>query len=502
MKRLLWVCLGVAVTLGSASRGMAQMDLFLEEPKCVQEVGFQTGPSWRRDFLPPMLLGIHPLMAYLPPDVFQGEPDVKAHYQLLPFVVVEVGRDGWERIHVNESAGPIDRSCPLSVLFSLSDWIDAEINSGRKLGVSCPYVFARRASAPLRDVEPLCALENLERLLQADQLLKRGEALSRAGLFREAADCFEQVHRLVPGTNLEARAGEATQDLLVKVYGTATEPGMVDEACEPAPEKLSPPPGTECSKCSGCSKCVAKSASDAAAVKPRTMVYPVADLLGKGPETRHDDLDELMEVISSTVEPKSWSDNGGEGTIECYYRSRAIVIRQSPVVHEQVAELLAGLREARAQSQDIEVKPHHSKPADRAIKASAEKDCCEECCPANARPRHEACDTSDPGCCDECCPGSVLTLPADDTAAASDLELIIEGCTEEGFAEPAAPGFRCTIGGACAEACPSMEGFRLRWQIPIGPLTAVVRYEHRKLSVGLGLVTENESAAEESESPR
>jgi hypothetical protein len=52
----------------------------------------------------------------------------------------------------------------------------------------------------------------------------------------------------------------------------------------------------------------------------------------------------LIKVITCTVVPKSWSEMGGEGTIDYHPLTMSLVISQTPAVHEQVADLLANLR--------------------------------------------------------------------------------------------------------------------------------------------------------------
>jgi hypothetical protein len=381
--------------------------------------------------------------------------------------------------------------------------------------IACPFLVRQLAPQPTPPAEPPDVLTNLRLLLRAEFLLKRGEELVRNGQFSEAVDCFQEIHRLVPGTNLEARAGAATQNLLVRVYGTATENGVVDEPSEQ--EEVLPPPHPCAAACPpACGKCssfattrVAKEKDDATtssaehSVKPRTVVYPVADLLGRGKETGLDDLDELIGTIVNTVEPNSWAGNGGEATIDYYYRSRAIVVRQTPDVQEQIAEVLAGLRQARAESEHGEAKPHGIPLSGRAAKANAGKSCCEECCSADGCPKASA--AAKTGCCDECCPEPVLTLPitpaAEAKARAGRLEIVVEGCTVEGDNSAPPKGFHCAVGGACAEAANAADGLRFRWQMPLGLMTVLVRYEHHELSVGLGLTGQAQMPAEESENP-
>jgi hypothetical protein len=61
--------------------------------------------------------------------------------------------------------------------------------------------------------------------------------------------------------------------------------------------------------------------------------------------------DQLIKLIVNTVQPESWKECGGEGTIEYYPLGMALVIHQTPDVQEQVADLLVSLRRL----QDVEV---------------------------------------------------------------------------------------------------------------------------------------------------
>lgn len=60
---------------------------------------------------------------------------------------------------------------------------------------------------------------------------------------------------------------------------------------------------------------------------------------------------ELIELITSTVAPKSWAAKGGQGTIDYFPLGMSLVINQTPDVQEQIVDLLQTLRRL----QDIEV---------------------------------------------------------------------------------------------------------------------------------------------------
>ena len=57
--------------------------------------------------------------------------------------------------------------------------------------------------------------------------------------------------------------------------------------------------------------------------------------------------DLLIRLVTNTIAPATWSSVGGRGTIDYYPLGMALVVTQTPDVHEQVAELLAMLRQLR-----------------------------------------------------------------------------------------------------------------------------------------------------------
>lgn len=55
----------------------------------------------------------------------------------------------------------------------------------------------------------------------------------------------------------------------------------------------------------------------------------------------------LTRLVCRVVAPHAWSEMGGMGTIEYYPLGKALVVRQSPEIHEQIDELLTALRRLR-----------------------------------------------------------------------------------------------------------------------------------------------------------
>ena len=81
-------------------------------------------------------------------------------------------------------------------------------------------------------------------------------------------------------------------------------------------------------------------------------IYPVFDLVVRPPGAATNrpglDFQPLIEDITSTIAPTTWDDVGGPGGIRGFANSAAIVISQTTAVHEEIADFLQALREARA----------------------------------------------------------------------------------------------------------------------------------------------------------
>jgi len=80
-----------------------------------------------------------------------------------------------------------------------------------------------------------------------------------------------------------------------------------------------------------------------------TTVLDVSDLVVC--RDRHDalwdDYDPLIDAITSTVLPTSWEDVGGAGSVRgaSFGGAKVLVVAQTPQGHEEIAKLLAGIRE-------------------------------------------------------------------------------------------------------------------------------------------------------------
>ncbi|HZY88190.1 MAG TPA: hypothetical protein VFE78_25365 [Gemmataceae bacterium] len=82
--------------------------------------------------------------------------------------------------------------------------------------------------------------------------------------------------------------------------------------------------------------------------KLMTATYKVADLVRpgkwKGKAEKKNDVDTLIRLITSTIEPRSWDVQGGRGIVDYHTPSRSLVVNQTADIHEQVVDLLSALR--------------------------------------------------------------------------------------------------------------------------------------------------------------
>ncbi len=93
--------------------------------------------------------------------------------------------------------------------------------------------------------------------------------------------------------------------------------------------------------------------TSAAGAKEHTRVgiYPVGDLVSEGPSDRLD-FDTLTDTITSAVGPTSWPDGSGSGPISPLRNPTVIVFPQTDDVHEQISDLFAKLRAAKASAKE------------------------------------------------------------------------------------------------------------------------------------------------------
>jgi len=78
---------------------------------------------------------------------------------------------------------------------------------------------------------------------------------------------------------------------------------------------------------------------------PRGMMGP--GMMGPmGANQPMDAGEQLADLIRQTVAPDMWIENGGPGSIYYWWPGRALVVRQTDEVHEQIADLLEQLQRA------------------------------------------------------------------------------------------------------------------------------------------------------------
>ena len=80
-----------------------------------------------------------------------------------------------------------------------------------------------------------------------------------------------------------------------------------------------------------------------ATAKLTVKVYAIADLVG----AQAKDGGSLIQVIIRTIEPSSWNETGGVGTIEYFAEGKSLVVSQTTEVQQRVQALLEELRKAK-----------------------------------------------------------------------------------------------------------------------------------------------------------
>jgi hypothetical protein len=240
---------------------------------------------------------------------------------------------------------------------------------------------------------------------QVKELMKLYHVCCKNGLYDEAEDIAVKAHRMEPqnvavaaairvahrlagkakpGAVKETKQEKCTQqsqapqnfpssmwaeeckevkvEKLMKQFSTLFKQGKYDEARICAQKVLELDPchvvagavmklpkcdaGHSPSACFG----VAKGTDCCMPAKMNCCVYPVADITGEGcaPGTfvgrNHPSIDTLVKIVCDSVAPETWSQKGGAGTITPCFFGQLLVVRQTPEVQEQVAEMLAGMR--------------------------------------------------------------------------------------------------------------------------------------------------------------
>lgn len=73
------------------------------------------------------------------------------------------------------------------------------------------------------------------------------------------------------------------------------------------------------------------------------VAYRVSEFVDQSPDDQAG-FDELISLITTVVEPDSWQEVGGNGSVAANLPTKALVIRQTQDVHEQIQQLLSALR--------------------------------------------------------------------------------------------------------------------------------------------------------------
>lgn len=86
-------------------------------------------------------------------------------------------------------------------------------------------------------------------------------------------------------------------------------------------------------------------------------VYPVRDLAESYASDLSPNLGELVNAIVWAIEPTSWDENGGPGSLQGNAAAGALICSQTRAAHEQIEGLLRALRQARSLQQLDDIPP-------------------------------------------------------------------------------------------------------------------------------------------------
>lgn len=64
-------------------------------------------------------------------------------------------------------------------------------------------------------------------------------------------------------------------------------------------------------------------------------------------------MDELIDLITSTLEPETWDDVGGPGSIRYEPETMSLLIRQTEAVHDEIEETLTTLRKLKCRLPEL-----------------------------------------------------------------------------------------------------------------------------------------------------
>jgi len=87
---------------------------------------------------------------------------------------------------------------------------------------------------------------------------------------------------------------------------------------------------------------------------PKAVVYNVGDLVRSKPDDPSD-FDSLIEMLTGSIEPETWTDMGGHGNIQPFGPDQ-VIISQTSDVQEKIREVLESIRDGRAKIKPSEPK--------------------------------------------------------------------------------------------------------------------------------------------------
>lgn len=284
-----------------------------------------------------------------------------------PFGVKQVQADGLGSLKAdapvvsNSEAVPEEASWDDVKRRRLKQQIERALNTSRAL--PSPYadgadgILNRKTAVSFQDVSLVNAVKELTRqhslniVLDKRGLIEEGVTLNAKISLDVSGISLRSALKLMLGPlNLGMRIGE---DDVIIVTSRGRLAGAPVTMTYPVADLVVPIPARVRQKMpsSATTPKTDATTSDTTGTESQPVPWRVATPLPETKQTTQIDFQQLIALITQTVEPDSWSEQGGSGSIASHESTLSLVIRQTPTVHEQISDLLSQLRRL----QDIQV---------------------------------------------------------------------------------------------------------------------------------------------------
>jgi len=95
--------------------------------------------------------------------------------------------------------------------------------------------------------------------------------------------------------------------------------------------------------------------------------YPVAEMVSGTSKNATDAAETIAQTIIKAVQPESWSEQGGRGTIEYCPCTKTLVVRQTAIAHKQIKSVLKALESVQEQFTSTEAEKNGMSPEEERL---------------------------------------------------------------------------------------------------------------------------------------